>query len=682
MISEFFKSFFKKSELASLPASLISVPSEPPPSLKSKQMRETLFETPSAKTAKNEWLETDGFGGFAMGSYDLIPRRRYHSFLVHSFTPPTERFSLLSSLEVTVVKGSNSFPLSSFIFEDGTIHPKGANAIIGFSQVPWPQWKYSLGSKASIIFSLFMKRGTPATILTWRLEDALSEEYTLKVKPLLSARSIHSLHFKNDSFNFSSSEDGSQVRWNPYDLADSITAFSNGKFHPHPEWFEKVRYDEEISRGYDGIEDLAIPGTFTFTLTEEKKASLVISSSRSEDFEPLIENGVNETVARWEAYERERREHFADNPTLKASEAYLATRGSGQTIIAGYPWFADWGRDTFISIRGLCLAQKRFAEAQSILLAWSETLSAGMIPNVFPESESSQTQYNSVDASLWYVVSASEYIKLSGDADKQILQTIKSILEEYSQGTRFKIGVDNDGLLRCGIRGMQLTWMDAKVGDQVFTPRIGKPVEIQCLWINALKCGVELLKHSSHLFDQALSSFQKKFWSDEYRMLYDVVDENHIQGTFDASLRPNQLFAVGGLPFMCVPIEKGRKIIDAVEKNLFTPHGIRTLSPQDPRYKGRYTGSPSERDASYHEGIAWFWLTGAFIEGWVRVRGETRQVKDEAKKRFLDPLLALAQSLGGHLPELADGDAPFALKGCPFQAWSVAETLRIKEYLS
>jgi predicted glycogen debranching enzyme len=375
-------------------------------------------------------------------------------------------------------------------------------------------------------------------------------------------------------------------------------------------------------------------------------------------------------------------------PLHRAADAYLVKRGAGTTIVAGYPWFTDWGRDTFIALRGLCLATGRLDEAGRILVEWAGAVSEGMLPNLFPDGKV-PPEYNSVDASLWYLIAVHEYFAARAAAGRRVAGSERTALQDafgailtgYARGTRFGIRADADGLLAAGVPGVQLTWMDAKVGDWVVTPRIGKPVEVQALWINALRIASRF-SDVQDLLARATEAFERRFWNEADGCLYDVVDVDHRPGTADATLRPNQIFAVGGLPFPLLEGERARRVVDAVERRLWTPLGLRTLPPDHPDYRGRYEGGPLERDGAYHQGTAWPYLLGAFADAWVRVRGAGAGTIREARARFLEPLEAHLGEAGLlHVSEIADGDAPHTPRGCPFQAWSVAEMLRLEKVI-
>jgi len=344
-------------------------------------------------------------------------------------------------------------------------------------------------------------------------------------------------------------------------------------------------------------------------------------------------------------------------------------------------------------LRGLCLAgvasrHDRATDAREILLEWAEHVSQGMLPNYFPEGSKS-AEYNSVDASLWYVVAVHEFLRQTQDqntlsaTDRRSLDgATDAIVNGYARGTRYGIRADGTGLLAAGEQGVQLTWMDAKVGDWVVTPRVGKPVEIQALWINALRIAGRRSARWTALAEHAQATFAERFWNEERGFLFDVVDVDHRDGVNDGSLRPNQIFAVGGLPFPVLDGARARAVVDIVERQLWTPAGLRSLGPAEPGYIGRYRGDVRQRDGAYHRGTVWPWLTGAFVEAWLRVRGDTPENRREADTRFLGPLLRhFESSAPGHVGEIADGDAPHTARGCPFQAWSVGEALRLAAVL-
>jgi predicted glycogen debranching enzyme len=312
-----------------------------------------------------------------------------------------------------------------------------------------------------------------------------------------------------------------------------------------------------------------------------------------------------------------------------------------------------------------------------------------MLPNRFPD-HGEAPEFNAVDASLWYVVAASELLNwedgrltiVSRDDRKAIETAILRIVAGYAAGTRFGIRMDEDGLLAAGIPGVQLTWMDARVGERVITPRIGKPVEIQALWLNALNIAGKLDPRWRAPFERGMHSFPERFWNDERGHLADVVDVDHVSGTRDDTCRPNQILAVGGLPIALVSGERARRVVECLEQCLLTPIGLRSLAPDESGYAPRYEGDSSTRDAVYHQGTVWPWLMGSFVDAWLCVRGNTEAARVEARSRFVEPLMSHLDEAGlGHVSEIADAEAPFVPRGCPFQAWSLGELLRVERAL-
>src|SRR5262245_34811817 len=635
-------------------------------------------ERPSAgpPVPRTEWLEADGRGGFASGAADLVRTRRYHALLLAS-APPAGRFALVNGLEAWVDAPEGRFPISCQSYGPGVIHPDGFGRIVSFEADPWPRWTFRVGTSARIMQEVFVSRRTGATLLMWRL-NRKRFDISLSVRLLFSGRDYHSLHHENPHFRFEPQRRGYGWMWIPYEGVPEINVATNGSYSHEPDWYRNFFYAEEKARGLDAVEDLASPGVFRFDLSEEEP--VIILSSEA----PAAEDDVIVQARRLRGEEKRRR--FAFSSRLeRAADDYIVKTGERRTIIAGYPWFTDWGRDTFIALRGLCLATGRLEEARQILIDWAGAVSEGMLPNRFPD-RGEEPEYNSVDASLWYVVAVDEFLAACGRTRKRIWSTdrdrlaeaVRKILEGYSKGTRYGIRADSDGLLAAGVPGVQLTWMDAKIGDRVVTPSIGKPVEIQALWYNALRIGSRFSLGWNEAATKAAAAFQTRFWNAREGFLSDVVDENHVAGSNDTTFRPNQIFAVGGLPFPLLEGDRARRVVDAVERRLWTPLGPRSLAPQDPRYVGRYEGGVEARDSCYHQGTVWPWLAGPFVEAWVRVRGGTPAVKKEARTRFLEPLLRHLDRAGlGHISEIADGDSPHTPRGCPFQAWSVGEALRL-----
>jgi predicted glycogen debranching enzyme len=630
-----------------------------------------------------EWLEADGQGGFASGTACGLRTRRYHALLLAARKPPTDRVVLVNGFDAFVETAAGTFPISTQNYAPDVTAPDGFNNIESFDPEPWPHWTFRLADGTLIEQEILtVVNGTPPVVLAWRLASPAAHA-TLTVRPFLSGRDYHSLHHENSAFNFEPKFEGECVSWQPYADYPHAAFHTNGDYRHDPHWYRNFIYEAERERGLDFIEDLASPGVFSFDLTRGEAVIVLVAEEASSG--PKCHVSPLALARNCRVAEMRRRARFA-SPFHRAADAYLVKRGNGRTIVAGYPWFTDWGRDTFIALRGLCLATGRLDDARQILVEWSGAVSKGMLPNRFPD-HGEEPEFNSVDASLWFVIAVHgffEAMKLAGkrvgrDDARALHGAVEQILEGYAGGTRFNIHADADGLLACGVPGVQLTWMDAKVGDWVVTPRIGKPVEVQALWLNALRVSSRFETRWRGLYEKGLRSFSEKFWN-EAGYLNDVVDADHAPGKIDASFRPNQIFAVGGLPISLLDEKRARRVVDEVESLLWTPIGLRSLAPGDPNYKPRYAGGVLERDGAYHQGTVWPWLLGPFVEAWVRARGETSLAKEEARVLFLCPILEHLNRYGiGHIAEVADGDEPHTPGGCPFQAWSLGELLRLEQ---
>ena len=632
---------------------------------------------------QQEWLEADGLGGFASGTVSGIRTRRYHALLLTATEPPASRLVLVNGFEATVETASGAFALSSQLYPRDLIHPDGSKRIAEFRREAWPKWIFVLEDGTKIEQEIFVVNRASLVALSWRMVDAAAKAL-LTVRPFLSGRDYHSLHHENSAFQFIPDVVGQRVVWHPYPGIPGIIALHNGEYRHEPNWYRNFVYEQERERGLDFSEDLAAPGSFIFDLTKSE-AILIFAAEGFADKDLISEQNAGQLIAKLRAAETKRRSSFP-TPLDRAADAYLVRRGKGKTIVAGYPWFTDWGRDTFISLRGLCLATGRLDDARDILLEWSNVVSEGMLPNRFPD-RGDRPEYNSVDASLWYIVAVHDFLAatqgsggiVSQGQQSALQKAVEAILAGYSRGTRYGIRMDDDGLLAAGVPGVQLTWMDAKVGDWVVTPRIGKPVEVQALWLNALWIGSEFNDSWKEPLARGLENFRRRFWHSQGAFLYDVIDVDQQPGKIDPSFRPNQTFAVGGLPLQIIDGEQAQQIVEAVERRLWTPLGLRSLAPGEPGYTPHYQGGVCARDGSYHQGTVWPWLIGPFVEAWLRVRGGSDSAKLHARQRFLAPLLEHLNHAGlGHVSEIADADSPYTPRGCPFQAWSLAELLRLE----
>jgi predicted glycogen debranching enzyme len=632
-----------------------------------------------------EWLEADGLGGFASGTTSGIRTRRYHALLLAATTPPTGRMVLVNGVDAwiewptPVAGGLEQEYLTRQRYRPGLVAPERGATLESFSLEPWPTWIYRLSDGTRIGHEVFVPARSAFVAQRWKVLDGPGS-VILKVRPFLSGRDSHATHHENDGFRFEAEVDGDRVRWRPYEGIPEVTALSNGRYRTDPQWYRGFVYSEELARGLEAEEDLGAPGIFTWDLSLGPAVLLLgAGDALPEGSDPAA------LVALLARREHARRARLG-TPLERAGDAYLVRRGDGRTIIAGYPWFTDWGRDTFIALRGLCLATGRLTDARSILVEWAGLVSEGMLPNRFVD-HGGAAEYNTIDASLWFVIAVHDYLaamarrrlKVPAQDRRALEDAVRAILAGHIQGTRYGIRATEDGLLAGGEPGVQLTWMDAKVGDWVVTPRIGKPVEIQALWLNALRVAEWFTEEFRPRYDRGAATFAERFWNGEWGYLHDVIDADHEAGKVDPSFRPNQIFAIGGLPFQLLDGPRARQVVDAVEQVLWTPLGLRTLAPGSWGYRPVYAGDMLARDGAYHQGTVWPWLLGPFVEAWVRVRGNSVEARHEARQRFLDPLLAHLNEAGlGHISEIADADAPHTPRGCPFQAWSMGEALRLQ----
>jgi predicted glycogen debranching enzyme len=643
-----------------------------------------------------EWLEADGKGGFASGTAAGIRTRRYHALLLAATAPPGGRMVLVNGAEVWLDVDGQSYALSSQHYGPDVVFPDGAQRVEAFTTEPWPTWRYRLAAQVEVSQEIVARSGGSEIALVWRLLTPRPGA-ALRVRLLHSGRDYHALHRENPAFRFAaevSDATPTRVTFASYPDVPRVVVWHNGRYEHGPDWYRNFIYAQERARGLDDVEDLASPGVFHFSL-DDGEAVLILAAEvaqhgpdgagRKADALPTVAaTSAVAAAAALRAAERTRRAAFPSR-LHRAADAYLVDRGSGRTVIAGYPWFLDWGRDTFIALRGLCLATGRLEEARAILLAWSGCVSEGMLPNRFPD-RGETPEFNSVDASLWFVVAVDDFLaradagrlSLPDGERRKLCDAVLAIVSGYRAGTRFAIRCDDDGLLAAGVPGVQLTWMDAKVGDWVVTPRIGKPVEVQALWLNALAIARRIDARFGELFERGRGAFRARFWDASRGFLADVVDAGYVAGAAEWSFRPNQILAVGGLPLCLLEDEPARRVVDAVEARLLTPIGLRSLAPDEPGYCPRYVGDVRQRDGAYHQGTVWPWLLGPFVEAWLRVRGDGVAARREARARFLPPLEAHLDDAGlDHVSEVAFAEPPHTPCGCPFQAWSVGEALRL-----
>jgi predicted glycogen debranching enzyme len=633
--------------------------------------------------SRREWLVTNGLGGYACGTIALANTRRYHAFLMASLAPPVERTLLVAKIDVSVEYLGAAHPLFANEFAGGALDPRGFVHLESFFvQDGVPVWRYAIAD-ALLEQRIFMTPGANTSHLSLELKRG-SAPVRVELKPLVTYRELH-VHGRGARLY------GVELQ----DAACTVTAFegarpihlaiSAGRCVALNEWYWNFYHREESARGLDALEDLFVPGVFTGEIAAGE--ALFFTASAASD--PSAPSQAPRALASIIRQSRRLREALPQSSPLwiqtlaTASDQFLVRRGdsgAGSSIIAGYPWFADWGRDTMIALPGLATVLGRYDVAADILRTFAKFVDRGMLPNNFPDRGTSP-EYNTADATLWLFHALHAYLGANRDPEltRELFPTLIAIIDAHVEGTRYGIGVDpGDGLLRAGEAGIQVTWMDAKQGGHVFTPRIGKPVEINALWMNALDVAARLAgqvrsdsqkRRCESLLARAAASFER-FWNPERSCLYDVIDVDGGSGT-DASVRPNQIFAVS-LPYSALPPVRMRAVVECCARELLTSYGLRSLSPQDAGYMGRYAGDQWRRDAAYHQGTAWAWLLGPFVRAHYRVYGDALLAQS-----FLAPIAEhLADACVGSVSEIFEGDAPHIAAGCFAQAWSVAEILR------
>jgi predicted glycogen debranching enzyme len=642
----------------------------------------TVLDRSECQNLKNalskEWLETNGLGGFASSTIIGTNTRCQHGLLVAALKPPAARHVLLSKFEERVIVDGQEAHLATNLFP-GTVYPHGFNIQTEFRLRPWPTFRYS-DQNFEIEKCVCLIHGENTVVVGYRNVRARAA-LELKVRPLLAFRGHNALTRRNDTANMAVERLNNILSVQPYEKLPRLF------FYGEPvavdfkaDWYYRFTYPVEQERGLDCQEDLFTPCELTFRIPAGQSIYIVVSTEKRD-------NASAEDLLARERVRRKQFERESDpvrQALLVAADSCIARRGKdGLTVLAGFPWFTDWGRDAMIALPGLALTTERFDVARKILTTFAQHIDRGMIPNAFPESGDSPA-YNSADASLWFVVAVWKYWKASRDDEgaRQLLPAAQEVIKCYRDGTRYDIYADSDGLITAGTPGTQLTWMDVKVDDYIPTPRHGKPVEVNALWFNALSMLAELeekLGRNIHaavilrkLADQVAGNFVKAFWYGEGGHLYDVI-----QGNFrDPSIRPNQIFAVS-LPFS--PLDKGQQksVFDVVTQHLLTPYGLRSLSQKHERYCGKYAGNSRQRDCAYHQGTVWAWLIGPYCDACVRVHGSGKSQRKEIG-RLIQGLINHLESDGlGTVSEIFDGDPPHRSVGCFAQAWSVSELLRV-----
>ena len=635
----------------------------------------------SIETAsRKEWLETNGLGGFASSTIAGLNTRRYHGLLTAAVKPPVGRHLLLSKMEETLVVDGRRYELSANRYP-GVVHPQGHLFMHEFRLEPFPVFVYRAGG-FEVEKRVFMVHGENTTVLEYEVRGPEGAQCLLEFRPLLAFRDYHSVTHRNNDLNAAYGGAPGLLVFEPYEFGRKLFLAHNAdQIETTGHWYFNFEYDIERERGLEFQEDLFNPVVLRFRAGERSQVSFIASTERRnpEDAASLREREVERRAAA--ATCAPMREPLVE-ALAKAAGQFIVERGELKTIIAGYHWFCDWGRDTMIALPGLTLVTGQHDIARDILLVFAEHVDCGMLPNRFPDAGEAP-EYNTVDASLWFFEAIRSYLHYSGDVRfvrERLYPVLRDIVGWHVRGTRFGICVDDDGLLACGQPGVQLTWMDAKVGDWVVTPRHGKPVEVQALWYNALRIledfaarfdGEEAAAPYREMADQCAAAFLGRFWNEAANCLYDVVDGD----LHDGSIRPNQVIALS-LTHTMVPSDHGARILDTVRRELLTPMGLRSLSPFDPRYKGVYEGNTWQRDGAYHQGTVWAWLMGPFLTAWMRVHQRSPDARRQAEEWLREYGRHLSEAGLGQISEIFDGDSPHRPRGCIAQAWSVGELLR------
>jgi predicted glycogen debranching enzyme len=657
-----------------------------------------------------EWLVTNGIGGYASGTIANLLTRRYHGMLVAALKPPLGRTLMLAKLDETAVYADRAYPLYTNRWADSTIEPHGYNCIESFHlEGTTPVWRYALAD-AILSKRIWMQQGANTTYIQYRLQRG-SQPIAIAVKALVNYRDYHhmtsagdwpvSLETMTQGVCVTAFEGAAPL----YLLTDAAPEAKFRVSTPLYNWHYGFNLAAEQRRGLDCCEDHLHAASFHFAIAPGQSLTLIASTEKNPE---LNGDAALELRRTYEQELLQKCSKASESPDwiehlVLAADQFIVNRPlpkepEGKTIIAGYPWFSDWGRDTTIALPGLTICTGRWEIARSILRTFARYVDRGMLPNRFPDAGGAP-EYNTADATLWYFEAVRAYCDCTGDEEllSQLWPTLCEIVDWHVNGTRYNIRVDpDDGLICAGESGVQLTWMDAKIGDWVVTPRIGKPIELSALWYNAVQAMTSFARklgkpHREYqqLGDRTAAGFDR-FWNDSTGYCYDVLDgpDGH-----SISLRPNQIFAVS-LPLdsipgyaakslsagmgqetrytpLLTPVQR-RAVVDACAQGLLTSHGLRSLSPQHPQYRGTYEGDQLQRDSAYHQGTVWGWLIGPFVLAHLHV------YKDPAQARqFLEPMEHHITAGGvGSLGEIFEGDAPHSPRGCTAQAWTVAEVLR------
>jgi len=637
-----------------------------------------------------EWLLTNSRGGYASSTVVGCNTRGYHGLLIGSLNPPVNRIMALANCLEMLISGGKICKLSTFEFHD-KFNPAGFAYMTRFSQDIGVHFEYELDGLA-LAKSVYLLRDTDTAAIEYDV-IRIRKPVEFVLRPFVGLRDFHRLQRSYAELVCRALGDGLLVHHRTPDSCQLYLRCPNMKFANDPQWWFNFLYRNDRERGLNFTEDLWTPGFFKCSI--QKPTKIVLWADLSQRCEPdqLEELRIDAVKDKLRRHQRSvlaaaRAKEAGLQQLCLAADHFITKRQTGQdyrtTVLAGFPWFADWGRDAFVALPGLLLETGRFDEAKSVLTAFAQAADDGMVPNRF-DDQSSTAYFNSVDASLWFSHAALEYLAFTHDLQtftQQLLPIIRWIIDCYRKGTEFGIRVDSDGLVTAGNTETQLTWMDAKCDGVAFTPRCGKAVEVNALWHHDLRRLAQFYadrnRNNQHYYqsmaDMAADSFCRLFWSETAGYLNDCILPD---GSVDSSLRPNQIFSVSLAFAPPLTLQQQRSIVDSVKRELLTPYGLRTLNARHPDYKGTYTGSQRDRDEAYHQGTVWPYLIGPFVQAYLKVNQFDRKSKRQAAE-LIEPLLEHLTDQGclGNVSEIFDGDPPHRPRGCIAQAWSVAELLR------
>ncbi|OQY05968.1 MAG: hypothetical protein B6I25_04950 [Planctomycetales bacterium 4572_13] len=642
---------------------------------------------------EKEWLLTNSRGGFSSSSIIGCNTRRYHGLLVGSHHPPANRIAALSTCLETMTGKDAYLSLSNFEF-DNTVHPDGYSQLLEFRKDLGVHFEYET-ALADVTKSIYLLPDSDTIALVYEFSN-VRQSFEFAVRPLTAMRDFHSLGHSGSNLSSIWNESELVVRSDSPETGQLILRCESMRFEQDAQWWNRFFYRTERQRGQDCFEDLWSPGRYKQRIDGPGRIVLWAGLFASDEPQDILAKMELETAI--DAIRLHQKELFKQHPRQDSIERKLSIAADQfviernidneptPTILAGFPWFLDWGRDTFISLEGLCLSTGRSDVAWGVLKTFAKAVSEGMIPNRF-DDYGQDPHYNSIDASLWFVHAAFRYLRQTKNRSyfsHKLLPAVKWVMDSYRKGTRFGIGADADALITGGDIDTQLTWMDARFDGISFTPRYGKAVEVNALWYSNLceltECYRGKNEEATHFYgllaERVRHSFQEQFWNDGRGCLNDCI---LLSGKADPSIRPNQIFAVS-LPHSPLSIAQQKGIVEMVERELLTPYGLRTLSPSDPRYKGRCTGAQGQRDAAYHQGTVWAFLIGPFIEAYLKVHSFDPTAKRRCRT-FLSKLLNHFENdtCLGNISEIFDGEAPHHPRGTFAQAWSVAEVLRARQ---